>query len=173
MKRPRIIVAGTALAAVLTAAGLTTAATNVSSAASFSRAPVVRTARTTVGGKTETILVSSHGLPLYFYRLDTASRSFVSGGLARLWPPLTSGTSRPVAAPGVTGLVGELRDANGQQVTYKGHPLYTFVDDHSGLVTGQGVQNFFVATPGITSIGAAARSATPAAPAAPGGGFRY
>ena len=51
-----------------------------------------------------------------------------------------------------------LKDVNGQQVTYNGHPLYTFADDHPGQVTGQGVQNFFVATPGIASIATSAGS---------------
>jgi hypothetical protein len=59
-------------------------------------------------------------------------------------------------------------------VAYNGHLLYTFVGDHAGQfvgdhagqVTGQGVQGFFVATPGLAPI---AGSAAPAAPAAPAG----
>ena len=43
----------------------------------------MRTATATVAGRTETILVNAHGLPLYFYRPDTAARSLVTGGLAR------------------------------------------------------------------------------------------
>jgi hypothetical protein len=30
--------------------------------------------------------------------------------------------------------------------------LYTFITDRPGQVTGQGVQNFFVATPGIAPL---------------------
>ena len=60
-------------------------------------------------------------------------------------------TSPAVAGAGVTGNVAVLKDVNGQQVTYNGHPLYTFADDQAGQVTGQGVQNFFVATPGIAA----------------------
>jgi hypothetical protein len=41
--------------------------------------------------------------------------------------------------------------SNGRQVTYNGHFLYTFAEDSPGQVTGQGVQNFFVATPGIAA----------------------
>ena len=40
-------------------------------------------------------------------------------------------------------------DIHGNQVEYNGHLLYTFVTDRPGVVTGQGVQNFFVATPGL------------------------
>jgi hypothetical protein len=64
-----------------------------------------------------------------------------------------------------------LSDGNGRQVTYNGHPLYTFADDTAGQVTGQGVQDFFVATPGLAPL---TTSAAPAAPAAQsGGGYRY
>ena len=129
----------------------------------------VRTTSANVAGKTETILVTSQGLPLYIYRPDTATKSLVTGGLARLWPPLTAPA---VAGAGVTGKVAVLKDVNGQQVTYNGHPLYTFVDDHAGQVTGQGVQNFFVATPGIASI-TGAGSTAPASSAVPSGGYGY
>jgi predicted lipoprotein with Yx(FWY)xxD motif len=178
MKRPRIIMAGVALAALAAAGGITAASAGGSSPAKAASAAAanaasantahatVRTASVTVAGKTETILVNSQGLPLYIYRPDTATRSFVTGGLAQLWPPLTS---PGVAGSGVTGKVAVLKDVNGQQVTYNGHPLYTFADDHADQVTGQGVQNFFVATPGITSVALSARSTAPAAPAGPTG----
>jgi predicted lipoprotein with Yx(FWY)xxD motif len=173
MKRPRIIVAGAGLAALAAAGGITAAAASGSPAASATNvasAGSLHTASVTVAGKTETILVNSHGLPLYIYRPDTATRSFVTGGLAQLWPPLTA----PAAAgAGVTGKVAVLKDVNGQQVTYNGHPLYTFADDHADQVTGQGVQNFFVATPGIASITMSAGSAAPTTPAVPSAGYGY
>ena len=169
MKHPRIVMAGAGLAALAAAGGITAASASGSTPTNTASA-TVRTASVSVAGKTETILVTSKGLPLYIYRPDTATRSFVTGGLAQLWPPLTSPA---VAGPGVTGKVAVLRDVNGQQVTYNGHPLYTFVDDHAGQVTGQGVQNFFVATPGIASITMSAESTAPATPAAPSGGYGY
>jgi predicted lipoprotein with Yx(FWY)xxD motif len=176
MKRPRIIIAGVSIAALAAAGGITAASASGSnpatttSAASMSRASAtVRTATVTVAGKTETILVNRMGLPLYIYRPDTATRSFVTGGLARLWPPLTSPA---VAGAGVTGKVAVLKDLNGQQVTYNGHPLYTFADDHAGQVTGQGVQDFFVATPKLAPIAKSAGSTQPA-PTAPSGGYGY
>jgi predicted lipoprotein with Yx(FWY)xxD motif len=176
MKRPRIIMAGIALAAVATAGGLTAAAASsstptaaASAASANSMSATVRTVSANVAGKTETILVTSRGLPLYIYRPDTATKSLVTGGLAQLWPPLISPA---VAGAGVTGKVAVLKDVNGQQVTYNGHPLYTFVDDHAGQVTGQGVQNFFVATPGIASI-TMAGSTAPASSAVPTGGYGY
>jgi predicted lipoprotein with Yx(FWY)xxD motif len=170
MKRPRFILAGVAVAALAAAGGVTAASGNGTPSAKPAGTAVVRTAAATVGGRTETILVNSQGLPLYIYRPDTASTSFVSGGLARLWPPLISLTLPPVAGTGVTGKLAALKDVNGLQVTYNRHPLYTFADDHADHVTGQGVQNFFVATPSITSLRTPVRSTAPAAPV---GGFGY
>src|SRR2546430_11956474 len=79
-------------------------------------------------------------------------------------------TSAAPTAAGANGKLSVLNDVNGHQVTYNGHPLYTFAGDHAGQVTGQGVQNFFVATPGLTPLTSSAGTA-PAAPA--GGGLGY
>ncbi len=107
MRRSRIIIAGLGLAAVAAVGGVTASAaagSPASSAPPATSAPAagpgaaatVRTTFATVSGRTEPILVNAQGLPLYYYRPDTAARSLVSGGLARLWPPLTS--AAPTAA---------------------------------------------------------------------------
>jgi predicted lipoprotein with Yx(FWY)xxD motif len=96
-------------------------------------------ATATVAGTSQQILVNRRGLPLYTYGPDTGTQSRVSGALAQLWPPLVSN--------------------NGQPVQYHRHFLYTFVNDRPGQVTGQGVQNFFVATP---QLGAKSIPTTPA-----------
>jgi predicted lipoprotein with Yx(FWY)xxD motif len=167
MRHPKIIIASLGLAAVAAAGGITAASVGSSSAASVSPAQAtVHTARATVAGEAETVLVNRRGLPLYYYRPDTAARSLVTGGLAQLWPPLTSAVP---AATGVSGKLAVLNDVNGQQVTYNGHPLYTFADDTAGQVTGQGVQDFFVVTPGLAPL---TTSAAPAAPA-PQSGVGY
>jgi len=188
MQRPKIIIASVAVAAIAAIGGTTAAVASGSpanSAAPTTSAPatsagsaVVRTAQATVDGKTETILVDAQGLPLYYYQPDTATQSSVTGQLAVAWPPLTS--SAPTAA-GLSGKLTAVTDAHGSQVAYNGHLLYTFVSDSPGNVTGQGVQNFFVVTPGIaplagTSAGTSARTSAPAAsaPASPAtGGYGY
>ncbi|MGD0685397.1 MAG: hypothetical protein ABSA03_09795 [Streptosporangiaceae bacterium] len=168
MRHPKIIISGIALVAVAAAGGITAASAASTPAASHSGAPTVRTASVSVGGKTETILVNGHGLPLYFYKPDNAARSLVSGALAQQWPPLTSAAP---AAAGLSGKITVLMDTHGDQVTYNGHPLYTFADDHADKVTGQGVEDFFVATPGLAAISTSSTSGT--APAAPSGGIGY
>ena len=170
MRHPRIIIASISLAAAAAIGGGITAAAATTSHASSQpvasqAAATVRTVQATVGGKTETILVNGQGLPLYYYLSDTAAKSVVTGGLAALWPPLTSGSP---AATGLTGKLAAVMDVHGDQVAYNGHLLYTFADDQAGQVTGQGVQGFFVATPGLAPItGSSATAGT--APAAPSG----
>jgi predicted lipoprotein with Yx(FWY)xxD motif len=127
----------------------------------------INVATATVNGKSEQILVDSRGLPLYTYAPDTAATSRVSGGLAALWPPVDS--AQPTEA-GAMGKLSVLSNANGAQVQYNGHFLYTFVEDSPGHVTGQGVQNFFIATPGL-SVGSA--TVLPSPPATQRGGYSY
>jgi hypothetical protein len=51
---------------------------------------------------------------------------------------LSNGQSKPVAGKGVTGL-GVVKGPSGEQVTWHGKPLYTFVRDSKGKVLGQGI----------------------------------
>ena len=132
--------------------------------------PTLHTTTTQVGAKTETVLVNAKGLPLYYYQADTAKKSQVSGVLAQLWPALVS--AKPTAS-GVKGKVASVKQPDGRQVTYNGHFLYTFVDDSPGHVTGQGVSNFFVATPNIRAIGSSTTVKAAPAPATPSRGYGY
>ena len=176
MRHPRVVIASIALAAAaaigggITAAAATTSHPGSRPAASQQAAATVRTVQATVGGKTETILVNGQGLPLYYYRSDTAAKSAVTGGLAALWPPLTSASP---AGTGLTGTLAAVTDIHGDQVAYNGHLLYTFADDRAGQVTGQGVQGFFVATPGLAPIAGSSTSAGSSAPAGTTSGSGY
>jgi predicted lipoprotein with Yx(FWY)xxD motif len=125
----------------------------------------VQTATVTVQGRAQSILVDANGLPLYTYRPDTSTMSFVTGQLAVLWPPVL-GTG--VLDRSATGTLTSVATPNGKQVAYNGHFLYTFTEDSPGRVTGQGVQNFFVATP---SLAAAAPNAGSVAPPQYGSGY--
>src|SRR5262245_50878117 len=88
----------------------------------------VKTAMATVKGQATTTLTNSQGRTLYYRTTDTALASTCTGGCASTWPPLlTSGS--PVAAASLPGRLGSLSDVNGTQVTYNGHPLYTYAGD--------------------------------------------
>jgi predicted lipoprotein with Yx(FWY)xxD motif len=125
--------------------------------------------KTVVNGRTETILANAQGLPLYYFQADTAKKSLVNGELAVLWPPLVS--AKPTAT-GLRGTISVLKNIHGEQVTYNGHFLYTFVEDTPGHVTGQGVSNFFVATPRLKAISVVSKTA-PAPVTSSGGGYGY
>ena len=90
------------------------------------------------------ILVDSRGITLYDFPPDKGTKSVCYGACAALWPPLlTSG--KPVAGLGVkASLLGTTRRSDGKlEVTYNGHPLYSFVSDRKpGQTTGQGLNQF-------------------------------
>jgi len=89
------------------------------------------------------ILVDGSGHTLYLLTADTGTESTCYDACAEVWPPdVTTGTP---ANSGVTAsLVGTTaRTDNTTQVTYNGHPLYTFAHDtKAGDVTGQGIATF-------------------------------
>ncbi len=85
-----------------------------------------------------TVLTNASGFTLYWFAPDTATRSTCYGTCAGYWPPVT-GT--PSAGPGVTGKLGTIKRSDGTiQVTYDGHPLYTYVGDTApGQTFGNGL----------------------------------
>jgi predicted lipoprotein with Yx(FWY)xxD motif len=178
MRNPRITIAVIAVAAAATVGGVTIAAATgstsyggsagsipVTSSATTIQVPAgldpVRTARATVQGTSEAILVDAKGLPLYIYKPDTPTTSHVTGQLAALWPPLIAPRT-PVR--GTDGVLTSVATTNGEQLAYRGHFLYTFVEDSPGHVTGQGVQDFFVATPGLVGGVSTTANTTPTMP---------
>jgi predicted lipoprotein with Yx(FWY)xxD motif len=81
--------------------------------------------KATIGGVT--VLTNAKGFTLYWFVPDTASRSKCYGVCVGYWPPVT-GT--PSAGPGVTGKLATITRSDGTtQITYNGHPLYTYVGD--------------------------------------------
>jgi predicted lipoprotein with Yx(FWY)xxD motif len=78
-----------------------------------------------IGGVT--VLTNASGFTLYWFVPDTATRSACYGTCAGYWPPVT-GT--PAASPGIPGTLATIKRSDGTtQLTYDGHPLYTYVGD--------------------------------------------
>src|SRR5712692_11122149 len=101
---------------------------------------LIQTAMATVNGKAETILTTAQGMTLYYRTTDMPPTTVCSGGCASAWPPLlVSGSSPPKSATSLPGKLSVQTDANGTQVEYNGHPLYTFSGDTGpGQTTGEG-----------------------------------
>ena len=96
-------------------------------------------------------LVDSNGMTVYLTTYDTANTSTCSGYCADNWPALAM-ADQPVAGDGVdASLLGTIqRDGGTTQITYNGHPLYTFRKDSApGDINGQGVNGtWYVVSPG-------------------------
>ena len=89
------------------------------------------------------ILDDSQGRTLYVFQGDSGTKSNCSGACATNWPPLTS--AKPTVGKGASAsMIGTTKRSDGKtQVTYNGHPLYTFAGDSSpGDTSGQGVSAF-------------------------------
>jgi predicted lipoprotein with Yx(FWY)xxD motif len=189
-RRPITFLAGAALMALTALAvaacgggGSATAATKAPTSAATPapksaapRAPTVRVAKTRLGK----VLVDSPGRTLYLFTKDSGTKSACSGACATAWPPLRA-TGKPTVSGGAkASLVGTTTRSDGKpQVTYNGHPLYSFVKDKkSGDTNGEGLTAFggswFAISPAGKRIagqpsksGRGSSSSRPAAPAAP------
>ena len=92
------------------------------------------------------ILASSSGYAYYMFEPDTSQKSACYGACAVTWPPVTiSGTATPPISGGINkSLVGTItRTGGARQITYNGHPLYTFKGDTGpGTTNGEGINHF-------------------------------
>jgi predicted lipoprotein with Yx(FWY)xxD motif len=120
-----------ARAAAVTAAGLAVAALvlfGLALAGASPAAPAVAGTAlktTTIGGTT--VLANAKGFTLYSFAPDTATASKCYGSCAAYWPPVTGTTA---AGQGLPGKVGTITRTDGtEQLTYNGHPLYTYIGD--------------------------------------------
>jgi predicted lipoprotein with Yx(FWY)xxD motif len=112
-----------------------------------------------------TVLTSAKGFTVYSFAPDTKTTSKCNGACAQAWPPVKGPAT---AGSGVTGKLGTIKRSDGStQVTYNGHPLYTFTGD---TAPGQANGN------GTTAFGGLWRDVTPSGKPAPtstsgGGGY--
>lgn len=90
------------------------------------------------------ILVDSRGLALYEFKKDRGARSSCYGACAKAWPPLTTkGAPQPSNGASASKLGTTSRSDGTVQVTYAGHPLYTYAADRKpGEANGNGVSAF-------------------------------
>ena len=124
----------TAVAAVVFGVSVATASSGQAVPAAGGTA-MLRT--TTIGGVS--VLTNSSGRTLYWFAPDTPSKSVCYGTCAAYWPPVIG---NPAAGPGVTlGKIATIARTDGTiQVTYAGHPLYTYIGDTAaGQASGNNI----------------------------------
>jgi predicted lipoprotein with Yx(FWY)xxD motif len=144
-------------AAALSAAALSSLALGDSSSASSprgSKGKLVTLGKTPLGK----VLVDGRGRTLYLFEKDKRGRSACYGACAAYWPPLLS-SAKPRAGRGVrASRLGVIKRTDGKrQVTYAGHPLYTFAgDNRAGQTTGEALTDFGAAWYVVAASGRAA-----------------
>ena len=112
------------------------------------------------------LLVDGQGRTLYMFTRDDAAGSNCSGGCATTWPPLLASTiDLESSGEGVSSdMLNAIDRGDGtQQVTYNGHPLYTYAGDgNPGDANGHEVGGvWFVVSPKGEAATAAEAVATP------------
>jgi len=139
------------VAAGLVALAVAVAGCGGGSAYGGSSAPAAKPASSTGGSsvklastKLGKVLVDAQGRTLYLFEADKGAMSACAGACAGVWPPLKT-TGKPIAGAGITASkLGSTKRSDGStEVTYNGHPLYTYTGDSSaGQTSGQAIDEF-------------------------------
>jgi predicted lipoprotein with Yx(FWY)xxD motif len=90
------------------------------------------------------VLVDSKGFVLYDFHKDKGTTSSCYGACEQGWPPLlTEGEPKPSNGANASTLGTTERKDGTTQVTYNGHPLYTFAGDNKpGEANGNDISAF-------------------------------
>jgi len=166
LKRSFVIALSFFMAMFIAACGSYTT-TGGSPYGSGSSSAVIQTATVTVNGQSEMVLTDAQGMTLYYYTVDSATQPTCSSSCSQIWHPLLfTGSGEPSSSTTLAGKLGVQMDANGTQIEYNGHPLYTFSGDTAqGQTNGDGLFGmWFVATPNLAVQGGGSTS---------GGGYGY
>ena len=76
------------------------------------------------------IIVDSKGFTLYDFHKDKGTTSACYGACAKVWPPLTTAGDPQAGEGAMASKLGTAKRKDGTvQVTYAGHPLYTYTAD--------------------------------------------
>jgi predicted lipoprotein with Yx(FWY)xxD motif len=86
------------------------------------------------------VLVDSEGMTVYLFTPDEGTESTCYGGCESAWPPVVAEGKATAGEGAMSSALGTTKRKDGtMQVTYEGHPLYTFSGDTApGEANGQG-----------------------------------
>jgi predicted lipoprotein with Yx(FWY)xxD motif len=127
--------------------------TSASGGAATGGTAMVSTAKVNNPKITKPVLVNSKGFTLYDFEADKSGKSACNGQCAQVWPPLTGKPKASGAA--VASKLGTIkRDDGSSQVTYAGHPLYTYTADKKpGDAVGNDINSFGASWYALLSTG--------------------
>jgi predicted lipoprotein with Yx(FWY)xxD motif len=86
------------------------------------------------------VLVDSDGRALYSADQEQGGKVLCTGSCNSIWDPIPA--SEGAGAPSSLDL-GKVKGSNGEQLSYKGLPLYTFKEEGPGELKGDGVSDSF------------------------------
>jgi predicted lipoprotein with Yx(FWY)xxD motif len=112
----------------------------VAAAAGSGSTAVVKVDKTKLGK----VVANAQSHTLYMFRKDHSHKSSCYGSCAKFWPPLLTTGSPKAGAGAKAALLGTTKRTDGKlQVTYKGYPVYTFLEDKKpGDTKGEGLKQF-------------------------------
>jgi predicted lipoprotein with Yx(FWY)xxD motif len=154
------------------------AGSSAAAAGSSASAAATGTVITTHAGSGGAFLTTSTGQAVYLWVKDGKNMSACSGACASAWPPVTATGTVTAAGSAQPSELGTITRSDGtKQVTYDGHPLYTFVGDSgpdqtSGQANdGFGAKWWLVAPSGAQITAADTASGSGSASSNTGGGY--
>ncbi len=159
---------------VLAACGSSTASNNSGGGSSGGGS----TASSGSGGTTTAsskVVTNSAGFTVYWFAIDTPKKSNCNGACVSFWPPVP-GSAQLTNMSSLPGKFGSIKRADGsKQLTYDGHPLYTFKGDTApGQDSGNGKNLsgglWWAMTPSGAKLGAAP---APSSSSSSSGGYGY
>ncbi len=148
-RAPLLTVAAMALVAIgLAACGGSSNSPDSASAAANTTTGVTDTVATKSISGVGTVLVDSKGMALYTNNQDSGMNVACTGSCTAIWVPVMAPSSGgPTSSDqAVQAKLGVVKSQGGSQVTFGGMPLYSFVQDSPGQVTGNGFTDNFGGT---------------------------
>jgi predicted lipoprotein with Yx(FWY)xxD motif len=143
---------------------------NSSSDTTSAATPVASSSHTvtpkSIGGMSN-VLVDSKGMALYTNDMDSGSKIACTGQCLSFWLPVASPSGgQPTSGDSsVQSKLGTVKRSDGtSQVTFGGKPLYSFVQDSSGQVMGNGFTDSFGGTNFTWTVATASGSAASSPP---------
>lgn len=90
------------------------------------------------------VVADAEGFTVYDFHKDQGTKSACYGACAKAWPPVTTSGAPKAMSGAEASKLGTTKRSDGTvQVTYAGHPLYTFVEDAKpGEAKGNDVSAF-------------------------------
>lgn len=101
----------------------------------------IHTGKASINGAQVSVLMTNKGFAVYYFRADPRFTATCTGACAKSWPPVLAPQGMMTVSSSVP-LPRQLsvhQTANGAQVFYDGHALYTYAADmQPGVATGRG-----------------------------------